>query len=72
MAFRLLERFRRERGQPASGRGHMIPIVGYAPDPILDPAHRTRLDAALADLKTRPFANVGTLGRGRWMRYDGR
>ena len=70
VALRMLERFRRERGQPTAGRGQMIPIVGYAPDPVLEMVERTRLDAALADLKARPFANVGNLGRGRWMRYD--
>ena len=72
MALRMLGRFRRERAQPQAGRGHMIPIVGYAPDPVLDPTERARLDATLADLRARPYANVGNLGRGRWMRYEPR
>ena len=69
MALRMLQRFRRERGQPETGRGHMIPIVGYAPPPVLDAAERARLDQVLVDLKARPSANVGNLGRGRWMPY---
>ena len=72
IAFRMLERFRREHGQPPAGRGHMIPIVGYAPDPVLGADERARLEGLLVDLKGRPFANVGNLGPGRWMRYTER
>ncbi len=62
----LLRRIRRERGQPT--RGQMIPIVGFAPAPTLTPEMRARLANALDELRTRPLANVGDLGRGRWMR----
>jgi hypothetical protein len=71
VAVRLLARFRRERGQPERGRGHMIPIVGIV-TPRLDGAPRAQLEAALAELKNRPASNVGNLGRGRWMRWDPR
>lgn len=67
---RLLARFRRERGEPTNGE--MIPIVGFAPGPNLTPEERARLEALIAELRERPVANVGNLGRGRWMRYDDR
>jgi hypothetical protein len=62
----LLARFRRERGAPT--RGQMIPVTGFAPAPRLTDAERSQLEAALAELRTRPIANVGNLGPGRWMR----
>jgi len=71
VAVRMLARFRRERGQPEQGRGHMIPIVGHVTQP-LSPERRSTLEAALEELRSRPFANVGNLGRGRWMRWDPR
>jgi hypothetical protein len=49
----------------------MIPIVGIV-TPRLNEARRTRLEAALAELRNRPVSNVGNLGRGRWMRWDPR
>ncbi len=72
MALRMLARFRRQRGQPEARQGHMIPILGYAPAPVLSGAQRTRLHSVLTELKTRPPTNVGSLGRGRWMRWDPR
>jgi hypothetical protein len=71
VAVRLLARFRREGRRPAQGRGDMIPIVGIV-TPRLNEARRTRLEAALADLRNRPVSNVGNLGRGRWMRWHPR
>ena len=53
VAVTLLARFRRERGQPESGRGHMIPIVGYAPPPALSGERRAALEAALLQLRAR-------------------
>jgi len=72
VALNMLHRFRRERGQPEQGRGHMVPIVGYAPLPTLAAEERARLQASLDDLRARPLANVGSLGRGRWMHFDER
>jgi hypothetical protein len=72
VAMNLLARFRRQHGPPESGRGHMIPIVGYAPPPALSVERRATLEAALAQLSARPFANVGNLGRGRWMSFTER
>jgi hypothetical protein len=69
---RMLARFRREQGQPEPRRGQMIPIVGYAPAPVLSAAERSRLEAALTELKARPVAVLGNLGRGRWMRWEAR
>jgi hypothetical protein len=69
-ALSLLTRIRRERGQPT--KGQLIPIVGFAGELRLGTARRARLEAALAELRRRPFANVGNLGRGRWMRLDPR
>jgi len=66
----LLARLRRERG-PAT-RGQMIPIVGYAGTLNVSHERRARLEAALTDLRRRPLANVGSLGRGRWVRLDTR
>jgi hypothetical protein len=71
VAVRMLARFRRERGQPEQGRGHMIPIVGHVTQP-LSPERRSALEAALEELRSRPFANVGNLGRGRWMQWNPR
>jgi hypothetical protein len=71
VAVRLLARFRRERGQPERGHGHMIPIVGIV-TPHLNHARRSRLEEALVELRNRPVTNVGNLGRGRWMRWDPR
>ncbi|MEQ1855270.1 MAG: hypothetical protein ABL963_02305 [Longimicrobiales bacterium] len=66
----LLRRLRRERGQPT--RGQMIPIVGFSRAPNLTPRDRARLETALDQLRTRPMANVGNLGRGRWLRLPDR
>ena len=66
---RLLARVRRERGEPTNGE--MIPILGFYP-PTIAAQQRERLEAALAELRARPVANVGNLGRGRWMRYAAR
>jgi hypothetical protein len=66
----LLARLRRERGRPT--RGQMIPVVGYAGSLNLSEERRTRLEAALVELRARPLSNVGNLGRGRWMRLDAR
>jgi hypothetical protein len=71
VAVRLLARFRREGRRAPQGRGDMIPIVGIV-TPRLNEARRTRLEAALAELRNRPVSNVGNLGRGRWMRWDPR
>jgi hypothetical protein len=71
VAVRLLARFRRERGQLERGRGNMIPIVGIV-TPRLNEARRSRLEEALVELRNRPVTNVGTLGRGRWMRWNPR
>ena len=67
---RLLARFRRDHGEPQNGE--MIPIVGFAPGPNLTPEERARLEAMIAELREMPVANVGHLGRGRWMRYGDR
>jgi hypothetical protein len=72
MAVRMLARFRRQRGQPEARRGEMIPIVGYAPAPVLSGMERARLQSVLTELKARPPASVGSLGSGRWMRWDPR
>jgi hypothetical protein len=72
IAMRMLARFRRQHGQPQARRGQMIPIVGYAPAPSLSGGQRSRLESVLSELKARPPANVGSLGRGRWMRWDPR
>jgi hypothetical protein len=72
MAVRMLARFRRERGQPEARRGQMIPILGYAPAPVLDRVQRSRLESVLTELRARPEGTVGSLGRGRWMRWDPR
>jgi hypothetical protein len=71
VAVRMLARFRRERAQPEQGRGHMIPIVGYVTQ-ALSAERRSTLEAALEELRARPFANVGNLGRGRWMPWEPR
>jgi hypothetical protein len=72
VALSMLRRFRQDRETPQPGRGHMIPIVGYAPEPTLTDEERSRLEANLAALRDRPLANVGNLGRGRWMRFGER
>ncbi|MBM4184912.1 MAG: hypothetical protein FJ207_11975 [Gemmatimonadetes bacterium] len=65
---RMLAKFRRERPEPTNGE--MIPIMGFAPAPNISADERARLEAALAELQRRPIANVGNLGRGRWMRLS--
>ncbi len=69
IGMRLLARVRRERPNPTTGE--VIPILGFYP-PNLTPEERARLDGMIAELRERPVANVGNLGRGRWMRYAGR
>ncbi len=65
---RLLARVRRERGEAKTGE--VIPVLGFAPgQPDLTRRERARLEALIAELRERPVAQVGSLGRGRWMRY---
>jgi len=70
VALSLLGRLRSE--QPRLGdRGQLIPITGFAPRRELAADQRARLESVLSDLRTRPLANVGNLGSGRWMPYPG-
>jgi hypothetical protein len=66
MGLRLLNRVRRERPNPTTGE--VIPLLGFYP-PELSAQERERLEAVIAELRGRPLANVGNLGRGRWMPY---
>ncbi len=56
---------RRER------EGQMVPVTGYALTVPLSNDERTRLDAALVRLKSRPVAAIGNLGLGRSMPLAG-
>jgi hypothetical protein len=68
VALLLLRRMTREH--PVSpDRGQLIPITGFVPRSELDPEERSRLEEALSDLGSRPLADVGNLGLGRWMPY---
>jgi hypothetical protein len=68
VALLLLRRVGRERSAPTE-RGQMIPITGFVPRAELTHQRREHLSTALAELRERPLANVGNLGRGHWMRY---
>ncbi len=61
----------RER-HPASELGQMIPIVGFARTRPLPDEHRAELESLLDQLARRPMTDVGNLGLGRWVRYQGR
>lgn len=69
-ALLVLRRLTRDQ-PPAVDRGQLVPITGYAGRAVIDEETRNRLEAVLADLRARPLADVGNLGLGRWLRYDG-
>jgi hypothetical protein len=71
VALRILERMRRDHPRP-EGRGQMIPITGFVYRAPLEPDLRQAREEAIAELRERPLANVGNLGRGRWMAYRAR
>jgi hypothetical protein len=68
VALMLLKRLDREN-PPTAGRTQIVPVTGFAGGPELEPERRATLEGVLADLQTQPFANVGNLGWGRWMRF---
>lgn len=68
VALMLLKRLDREN-PPAADRTQIVPITGFAGGRELDPERRRALDEALNELRSQPFANVGNLGWGRWMRF---
>jgi hypothetical protein len=68
VALLLLQRMEREH-PPLADRGQLIPVTGFVSRREMPPAERQRLEGLLAELRERPLANVGNLGRGRWMPY---
>ena len=68
VALDLLRRL--DRPRPVQGRAQMIPITGFVVRDGLPEARRGPLQEALAELRERPVARIGTLGPGRWMPYD--
>lgn len=68
VALMLLKRLDRE-DPPTSDHTQIVPVTGFAGGSQLEGARRAELEAALADLRTQPLANVGNLGWGRWMRF---
>jgi len=69
VALMLMKRLDRE-SPPTADHTQIVPVTGFAGGPDLDPERRAVLEGALADLRTRPLANVGNLGWGRWMRFQ--
>lgn len=68
VALMLLRRLDRE-SPPSADRIQVVPVTGFAGGPDLGPDASAKLDSALTDLRSQPFANVGNLGWGRWMRF---
>lgn len=64
---RLLARL--DRPRPGPGRGQMIPVTGFVRDGELPADERAALDATLAELRSKPIAQIGSLGAGRWMPF---
>lgn len=68
VALMLMKRLDREN-PPGSDHTQIVPVTGFAGGADLEPERRAVLEAALADLRRQPLANVGNLGWGRWMRF---
>lgn len=58
-----------ERVPRRPGQGQMVPITGYVQTQPLNGADYALLDDALTQLKARPVASIGNLGRGRSMPF---
>ncbi len=63
---------RRVRGEdPAPKNGQMIPITGFVITSPMSQAYRADLASVLDRLARRPTTEVGNLGPGKWVRFEG-
>ena len=60
-----------ERTPRRQGQVQMVPVTGYARRVPLDPDRWSMLSEALARLEQRPSADLGSVGRGRAIRFHG-
>lgn len=69
LAMSLVTLRRVRQDNPTLEHGEMIPIVNFVITTEMTPEYRQRMEAVLIRLRSRPTANVGNLGSGRWVRF---
>jgi hypothetical protein len=69
MATALLSKLRAERPHLDAGTGQMVPITGFVITRAPGPGQRRQVDDAVRRVRAAPLAELGSVGRARWIDY---